>query len=262
MRGWAASRWAQAIRKISEQTDRRKRCRAAKPAQRGVCAPEPGSQRGQELRGRERSLRRHGVDQRGTAGADERSASRAWAWRTGCPSSLKKPCSWIRFRQDLLAVLRRTSQAGAEHLADRFFRCMRRDECDRMIELVKQLGSPVLAAVARNPANRPATAGLGRSGLGQPPRCGNAAGIAARALAGVEPLLSRHRGAADRLRRGRPIAGALCWNWRKFLDPLVLPEAVDEIGMSGDLTAVPPLIAMARPGEAASRSPLHPAQGH
>jgi hypothetical protein len=32
---------------------------------------------------------------------------------------------------DLLAVLRRTSQAGAEHLADRFFRCMRRDECDR-----------------------------------------------------------------------------------------------------------------------------------
>ncbi len=45
---------------------------------------------------------------------------------------------------DLLAVLRRTSQAGSEHLADRFFRCMRRDECDRMIELVKELGSPVL----------------------------------------------------------------------------------------------------------------------
>src|ERR1035438_6478421 len=45
---------------------------------------------------------------------------------------------------DLLAVLRRTSQSGAEHLADRFFRCMRRDECDRMIELVKELGSPIL----------------------------------------------------------------------------------------------------------------------
>ena len=41
-----------------------------------------------------------------------------------------------------------------------------------------------------------------------------------------------------------------------MLDPLVLPEAVDEIGMSGDLTAVPPLIAMARPGDAASRSPF------
>ena len=45
---------------------------------------------------------------------------------------------------DMLSVLRRMSQAGAEHLADRFFRCMRRDECDRMIEMVKELGSPVL----------------------------------------------------------------------------------------------------------------------
>ena len=45
---------------------------------------------------------------------------------------------------DLLAVLRRTSQAGAEHLADRFFRCMRRDECDRMMELVREVGSAIL----------------------------------------------------------------------------------------------------------------------
>jgi hypothetical protein len=41
----------------------------------------------------------------------------------------------------------------------------------------------------------------------------------------------------------------------EILDPLVLPEAVDEIGMSGDMTAAGPLIAMARPGETASRSP-------
>src|ERR1700733_14911748 len=45
---------------------------------------------------------------------------------------------------DMLSVLRRTRPTGAEHLADRFFRCMRRDECDRMIELVKELGSPIL----------------------------------------------------------------------------------------------------------------------
>src|SRR5215469_18303128 len=45
---------------------------------------------------------------------------------------------------EMLSVLRRTSQSGAEHLADRFFRCLRRDECDRMIELVKEVGSPVL----------------------------------------------------------------------------------------------------------------------
>src|ERR1019366_10596631 len=45
---------------------------------------------------------------------------------------------------ELLVVLRRTCQAGAEHLADRFFRCMRRDECDRMVDLVKEMGSPAL----------------------------------------------------------------------------------------------------------------------
>ena len=42
----------------------------------------------------------------------------------------------------------------------------------------------------------------------------------------------------------------------EVLDAVVLPEAIDEIGMSGDLTAAPPLLAMAKPGEAASRSPF------
>src|SRR5258708_31202684 len=46
---------------------------------------------------------------------------------------------------DLRVVLGRTRHSGAEHLGDRFFRCMRRDECDRMVELVKEMGSPALA---------------------------------------------------------------------------------------------------------------------
>ena len=47
--------------------------------------------------------------------------------------------------QDLLEVLRRTSQAAVEHSADRFFRCLRREECDRMVELVRELEKPALA---------------------------------------------------------------------------------------------------------------------
>ena len=35
-----------------------------------------------------------------------------------------------------------------------------------------------------------------------------------------------------------------------------MPQAIDEIGMSGDRTAVPPLIVMAEAGEAQGRSPL------
>jgi len=51
--------------------------------------------------------------------------------------------------------------------------------------------------------------------------------------------------------RGRSLLELL-----EILDPLVLPQAVDEIGMSGDRTAVPPLIVMAEAGEAQGRSPL------
>jgi hypothetical protein len=51
--------------------------------------------------------------------------------------------------------------------------------------------------------------------------------------------------------RGRSLLELL-----EILDPLVLPQAVDEIGMSGDRTAVPPLIVLAEAGEAQDRSPL------
>ncbi len=106
---------------------------------------------------------------------------------------------------DLLLVLRRTSQTGAEHLADRFFRCMRRDECDRMVDLVREMGTSALAQLR------------------------------------------------EILRTGQP---RQLLELAEVLDSVVLPEAIDEIGMSGDLTAAPPLLAMGRPGESASRSPF------
>jgi hypothetical protein len=156
---------------------------------------------------------------------------------------------------DLLAVLRRTCQAGAEHLADRFFRCLRRDECDRMIQLVTQLGSPALTQLRE----------ILRTG--QPRQASTVVGLVSRL--DVRTLLEllpvrlpewnrfyhdvvvrqvAYGAAAD---RGRTLL-----ELTEVLDPLVLPEAVDEIGMSGDVSAVPPLIAMARPGDAASRSPF------
>jgi len=155
---------------------------------------------------------------------------------------------------DLIALLRRTSQSGAEHLADRFFRCMRRDECDRMIELIKELGSPVMLQLRE----------ILRTG--QPRQASGVVGLVSRFDVGtlLELLPARlpewnrfyhdvvvrqiaYGNAADRGRTLLELA--------EVLDPLVLPEAVDEIGMSGDVTAAAPLIAMARPGEAASRSP-------
>ncbi len=51
--------------------------------------------------------------------------------------------------------------------------------------------------------------------------------------------------------RGRSLLELL-----EILDPLVLPQALDEIGMSGDRTAVPPLLIIAEAGETQGRSPL------
>jgi hypothetical protein len=157
--------------------------------------------------------------------------------------------------RDLISVLRRTSQAGAEHLADRFFRCMRRDECDRMIDLVKELGSPVLVQLRE----------ILRTG--QARQAASAVGLVSRLDAGtlLELLPARlpewnrfyHDIAVRQIAYGNaPDRGRTLLELAEVVDALVLAEAVDEIGMSGDMTAVPPLIAMARPGEAASRSPF------
>jgi len=155
---------------------------------------------------------------------------------------------------DMLSVLRRTSQSGAEHLADRFFRCMRRDECDRMIELVHQLGSPILSQLRE----------ILRTG--QPRQAAGAVGLVSRLDVGtlLELLPARmpewnrfyHDIIVRQIAYGAAVdRGRTLLELAEILDPLVLPEAVDEIGMSGDMTATPPLIAMARPGDTASRSP-------
>ncbi|MFZ0307203.1 MAG: hypothetical protein WCA76_07800 [Candidatus Sulfotelmatobacter sp.] len=156
---------------------------------------------------------------------------------------------------DLLVVLRRTCQAGAEHLADRFFRCMRRDECDRMVDLVREMGSPALTQLRE----------ILRTG--QPRQASAVVGLLSRLDVGtlLELLPTRlpewnrfyHDIVVRQIAYGAaPDRGRTLLELAEQLDSVVLPEAIDEIGMSGDLTAAPPLVAMAKPGEAASRSPF------
>ena len=171
------------------------------------------------------------------------------------PEFIEEALRMDQLPADLLSVLRRTSHAGAEHMADRFFRCMRRDECDRMIDLVKELGSPILVQLRE----------ILRTG--QPRQASGAVGLVSRLDVGTllellpvrlpewnrfyHDVVVRQIAYGAALDRGRTLL-----ELAEVLDPVVLPEAVDEIGMSGDITATPPLIAMARPGDAASRSPF------
>jgi hypothetical protein len=170
------------------------------------------------------------------------------------PEYIEEALQLDKIPEELLSVLRRTSQVGAEHLAERFFRCMRRDECDAMLELVKQLGSPTMLQLRE----------ILRTG--QPRQSSACVGLMSRFdVATLLELLPARLPEWNRFYHDivvRQIAygnasdrGRTLLELAEVLDPLVLPEAVDEIGMSGDLSAAPPLIAMARPGEAASRSP-------
>jgi hypothetical protein len=156
---------------------------------------------------------------------------------------------------ELLLVLRRTSQAGAEHLADRFFRCMRRDECDRMIELVKEMGSPALTQLREILRTGQARQASGVVGLLSRLDVGTLLELLPVRLPEwnrfYHDVVVRQIAYGAAMDRGRTLL-----ELAEVLDSVVLPEAIDEIGMSGDLTASPPLVAMARPGEAASRSPF------
>jgi hypothetical protein len=171
------------------------------------------------------------------------------------PEFIEEALRLPQFPPDLIEVLRRTSQASAEHLSERFFRCMRREECDRMIELVRELGSPALVHLRE------------LLSTGQPRQAAAVVGLLSRLDVPtlLELLAARLRdwnrfyhdmvvrqiafGAAPD--RGRTLLELL-----EILDPLVVPQALDEIGMSGDRTAAPPLLVIAESGEAQGRPPL------
>jgi hypothetical protein len=156
---------------------------------------------------------------------------------------------------DLILVLRRTSQAAVEHLADRFFRCMRREECDRMVEIVRDLGSNALQharEMLRMGAVRQASAVVGLLSRLDVPTLLELLPIRLpewnRFYHDIVVRQIAYGAAPD---RGRTLLEIL-----EHLDALVLPQAIDEIGMSGDRTTVPPLMVMAEAGESQGRSAI------
>ncbi len=156
---------------------------------------------------------------------------------------------------ELLAVLRRISQASIDHLADRFFRCMQREECDRLVDLVRDLGTDGLRQMRdtlRAGQPRPASAVVG---LMSRLDVASLLELLPSRLPGwnrfYHDVVVRQIAFGAAVDRGHTLLELL-----EILDPLVLPQALDEIGMSGDTSAGPALIILAEPGEAQARSPL------
>ncbi len=157
--------------------------------------------------------------------------------------------------ENLINVLQQIPKSSVEHLSDRFFRSQKRVECDRIMELVGELGQPAvddLREILRT---------------GQPRQAASAIGLLSRlSVASLLELLPSRMPEFNRFYQDvivRQIAygaasdrGRTLLELLELLDPLILPEAIDEIGMSLDRTASSSLIAMASAGEAASRPPF------
>jgi PilZ domain len=171
------------------------------------------------------------------------------------PEMIEEAISADQVNEDLINVLQQLPKNSVEHLADRFFRARRRVECDRIVELVGELGQPALDDL--------------RSTLhsGQPRQAASTVGLLSRlSVNSLLEVLPCRMGEFNRFYqdvivrqiaygaasdRGRTLVELL-----ELLDPLILPEAIDEIGMSQDRSATSSLIALATAGEARNRPPF------
>ncbi len=171
------------------------------------------------------------------------------------PDFIEDALSQANFNPDLVGVLRRNSKASAEHLADRFFRSMKREECDRIVELVNELGPGAyeyLREMLSSGPQRQAVSSVGlMSRLDVPALLELLPSRLSELNRFYHDLIVRQIAYGAAGNRGRTLLEIL-----EVLDPAVVPQALDEIGMSGDRSAAPPLIVMAGAGEAQGRSPL------
>jgi hypothetical protein len=171
------------------------------------------------------------------------------------PEMIEEAINAEQVPEDLINVLQQLPRHSVEHLADRFFRAQRRMECDRIVELVGELGQPAVDDLRD----------MLRSG--QPRQAASTVGLMSRlAVTELLELLPARMGEFNRfyqdvivrqiaygaaLDRGRTLVELL-----ELLDSLILPEAIDEIGMSQDHNASSSLIALATSGEAQNRPPF------
>jgi PilZ domain len=171
------------------------------------------------------------------------------------PEMIEEAINAPEIPEDLVNILEQMPRTSVEHLAERFFRSQKRVECDRIVELVGELGQPALADLRE------------MLRTGQPRQAASTVGLLSRL--GVTMLLellpSRmsefNRFYQDILVRqiaygAAPDRGRTLLELLELLDPLILPEAIDEIGMSLDRSASSSLIALAAAGETRSRPPF------
>ena len=135
--------------------------------------------------------------------------------------------------EGLVGVLMRIPEAAAEHLGVRLARSARRTEREAIIELAKVHRRTVRAALAGNAEERTLSKSAAAVGL-----------LSRLDIFAVEEILpvrlkegqrSFHDAVVRQLSTaGAPERGHILTNCIELIDPMILPLALDEIGMCGD----------------------------
>jgi hypothetical protein len=156
--------------------------------------------------------------------------------------------------QGLVEVLQRTPGPAAEEIALQFSRCNTRQEAERYVELTRQIGSSAIEHLRHLLLERSASEGV--------------IGVGLLTRLDLELILNelpkrlhgwsrQQQDAAVRqiAASGAPQRGELLLALLEQLDPLILPEAIDEIGLAGDANSAVPLLELAEGRRGSSISP-------
>jgi hypothetical protein len=145
---------------------------------------------------------------------------------------------------ELVESLRRVPLVTAEHIAGRIGRSTRRRERDRLVKLAQDLGPEAARVLLEEFQSRPPASAANMVGL-----------LSQLDLPTIEKLLPARLSEWNRVYHdavvrqiasaGSPGRGRLLAKLLDVLDPLVVPLALDEIGMSGDVTTTPVLLGIA-----------------
>lgn len=160
------------------------------------------------------------------------------------PEFIEQGLNGSVLRPELAEVLRRIPQAAADHLAVRLMRVTRSAERERLVEMGCALGPRGSMHLQRSLEKSPAPDGIRVAGL-----------LSRMDPAAAEKLLPEKIRAGGReihdeaLRQlsiaAAPERGRMLMNLLGDLDSMILPMALDEIGMSGDPGLAPQLLSLA-----------------
>jgi hypothetical protein len=146
---------------------------------------------------------------------------------------------------ELIEVLRRTPEPAATQLSERLMRVMRASERESLVAMACAVGEPIRAQLRQRLELAPISNAVRAVGL----------------LSRVEPIVveellpqrirSGQRATHDEALRQLSIAGApergrTLTRMLGTLDPVILPMAVDEIGMCGDASVAPEILRVAQ----------------